>query len=164
MLKNGIFAVMILALMLMATGLANAANGVLACVARHIDGQTNASFQLSNLSDSKILKIDNIYVYDMNGNLICEGPTDYWPFDQQIFPTNIAPNGGTWFGVHRMIDQGWCPALPEVAKIEDVHWLIVKIEWSTNGKSVPLYGRTTEVVVDGEFTVGRDTIKCDTVE
>jgi hypothetical protein len=149
---------MALALLLLSAGLANAAQGVLACVARHYQGATIGSFQLSNFNDSATLIIDDVLVYDMDGNLLCEGPEGWG----ELTPWVLVPNGGTWFSTNRLAT--WCADFPEVT------WVIVKIHWSSSGGNrlssvFPLYGQTTTRMVDGEgVELGRSSLKCDTVE
>ena len=151
---------MILALLLTGTGLAYAAEGILACVARYRAEEaggdtTNASIQLSNLDDNATIVIDDVFVYHMNvAEPICIGP-DGW----KDFPTVLGPNGGTWMSPYRLKTR-WGDAVP------DVGWLILKFYWSSDTKDVfPLFGRVGEIVREhgSSKVVGRSSLKCDTV-
>jgi hypothetical protein len=159
MAKKTVFTFFLLVLLFAVSGIAYAANGVLACVGRHIQDVTNASFQLSNFNDDKTITLDTILVYDMSGDLLCEGPSGW----TDPPPTLIPPNGGTWFSVARMINWGWCPDVPV-----DVGWVIIKIHWSSMnplnevsaGPAIPLFGRTTEAVPG----TSRAVLECENVQ
>ena len=165
--------VVIVAVLLMGTGVAHAARGVLACVGRHSGELGNgleatASFQLSNFSENATIEIDKVRVYVVGEGLVCVGPEDWPSSGFPSFPTTLGPNGGTWVSSWRLI--AWCDS----GVIPDPAWLILKIEWSsaTRGLGVfPLFGRSTEIVRErivppGDVVpgLGRSSLKCDTVQ
>ena len=145
-------------LLISGAGHAMAAEGTLACVGRHMDGMPSLSFLLSNFNDSASIVIDSIRVYSASGELLCEGP-DGWTDPP---PTDLAPNGATWFSINRMISREWCPDVTQ-----EVGWVIIKVGWSSQsvdegfwfGRMLPLYGRVTEVTPDA----GRAVSSCETV-
>jgi hypothetical protein len=157
MLKTRMLIIMILAILLTGTGLANADSGTLACVARHVPEVVQASFQLSNFNDDAVIRIEQILVYNMQGDLLCRGPEGWGNSDNWV----LRPNAGTWFSGKRLID--WCTEPPGITSTD--LWLIVKAYWVSEGPTLfPLYGQTTEVAQRNKVPVSRSSLKCDTVE
>ncbi len=157
MLKTRMLIIMILAILLTGTGLANAESGTLACVARHVPDVVQASFQLSNFNDDAVIRIEQILIYNMAGELLCIGP-EGWP---NIENFALRPNAGTWFSANNLIT--WCTEPPGITSTD--RWLIVKAYWVSEGTTVfPLYGQTTEVAQRNKVPVSRSSLKCDTVE
>jgi hypothetical protein len=151
------------AVLLMSSVAASAADGVLACVARHMaepDGNiaVNGTFQLSNLNDNMTLDIDSVRVFTVDGTLVCEGPAGWG------IPNALGPNQGMWFNVPRIGE--WCG---EDKVPADIGWVIVKVYWSSRGRGrthavFPLYGRTTEILRDSGKVVGRSILKCESAQ
>ena len=132
-MKRGIFIITILLVVLTWIGLANALEGELQCTVRSVPGVTNASIQISNYNDKAAAGIKRIFIYNMEGNLICDGP---WGDLRDPIP----PNGGTWFSVNYLIDKGWCPKVEFTVD----GWLLMRIIWETKGKT-PLPLKRTSI-------------------
>jgi hypothetical protein len=135
------------------------AKGVLVCVSYH---NTQASvplsvaqFKLDNFSDDMTITIDKILVYDDNGTLLCEGPTDW-----ENFRSVIGPNAGGWFTTTHL--AGWCNNLPETG------WANLKIYWSSSGggKPFPLHGITTQIqrYEQGGNIMSRSSLECTSLQ
>lgn len=155
-INKTLFIAVSLCILLAGFSSADAASGTLGCSGSwfYIGADHHFTvYQLHNFNDSKTISIDQILVYDKNGNLLCDYPDiDSFPEYYPDFKSILGPYEYSGF---RTFEMQHChnPSL--------TRGMTVLINWSSPGIGVmPLDVRQLDVVRTGTLDSSRAIIDC----